>query len=225
MTVGNLYQSTTDEVTSAWLTFAIARRRNACQQITNLLLLFFTASLCWKFACICSGTESPVVVVLSDSMRPGFARGDVLLLCSTHSGRNVPFHIGEIVVWRAKGVNIPIVHRVVERHTTAAPDATPGVHQLMDGEGNVLPMVAMLTKGDSNVHNDRGMYNGQKWLQREDIVARCYAIMPLVGYFNIYYHDYTAGKYIIIVLLALAHIAYESVRNTDMGGDRRGWEE
>uniref|UniRef100_A0A0D9WP66 Signal peptidase complex catalytic subunit SEC11 n=1 Tax=Leersia perrieri TaxID=77586 RepID=A0A0D9WP66_9ORYZ len=59
------------------------------------------------------GSESPVVVVLSGSMEPGFKRGDILFL---HMSKD-PIRTGEIVVFNVDGREIPIVHRVIKAIT------------------------------------------------------------------------------------------------------------
>lgn len=59
-----------------------------------------------------TGSESPVVVVLSGSMEPGFYRGDILFL---HLGK-APIRTGEIVVYNIDGRDIPIVHRALQIH-------------------------------------------------------------------------------------------------------------
>jgi signal peptidase I len=57
-------------------------------------------------------SESPVVVVLSGSMEPAFQRGDILFL----DNQDYPIRVGEIVVFKIKDRDIPIVHRVMKVH-------------------------------------------------------------------------------------------------------------
>ena len=66
----------------------------------------------WKFLMVLTHSESPVVVVLSGSMEPAFQRGDILFLWLGNS----PFRVGEIVVFKIEGRDIPIVHRVIKVH-------------------------------------------------------------------------------------------------------------
>ena len=119
-------------------------------------------------------SESPVVVVLSGlsftdnyyftfnmiilllslwllgSMEPAFQRGDILFL----NNQDDPIRVGEIVVFKIKDRDIPIVHRVMKVHEKE------------------LGKVEVLTKGDNNRVDDRGLYApGQLWLQREDILG------------------------------------------------------
>ena len=113
---------------------------------------------------IVTGSPSPVVVVLSGSMEPAFYRGDLLVL--TLDDR--PYQVGDIVVYSLSGREIPIVHRVLE------------VTEREDGQ------VQLLTKGDNNAGNDRGLYNpGQLWLAPNDIQGRVRGCLPYVGYLTI----------------------------------------
>lgn len=98
----------------------------------------------WNIMKLVLYTESPVVVVLSGSMEPSMQRGDVLLLA-----KNTPIKNGDMIVYELEGENIPIVHRVM---TTQIDE---------NGELNIL------TKGDNNPVNDRGLYR-QKMLYLKD---------------------------------------------------------
>lgn len=62
---------------------------------------------------VVTGSESPIVVVLSGSMEPAFHRGDLLFLTNY---KEEPVRVGEIVVFKVEGRDIPIVHRVVKLH-------------------------------------------------------------------------------------------------------------
>ncbi|KAF5793187.1 putative signal peptidase I [Helianthus annuus] len=110
-------------------------------------------SLIWKLLMCVTGCESPVVVVLTESMEPAFQRGDILFL---RMGEE-PIRAGEIVVFNIDGRDIPIVHRVIKVH-----------------ERNDTADFDVLTKGDNNREaDDRGIYApGQEWLQRHHIMGR-----------------------------------------------------
>ena len=84
----------------------------------------------WKGLILFTGSESPVVVVLSGSMEPGFYRGDILFL-NQPKDHLVP---GDIVVFNTDGREIPIVHRIIK------------VHQKSEDGSDV----SILTKGDNN---------------------------------------------------------------------------
>lgn len=60
---------------------------------------------------VITGSDSPVVVVLSGSMEPAFYRGDLLLLTNDLED---PVRVGDITVFKVEGREIPIVHRVIK---------------------------------------------------------------------------------------------------------------
>lgn len=151
-------------------------KRQLTYQALNLAMVVFSALMIWKGLMVVTGSESPVVVVLryvsvlqrarvcllhcddcggiswgSGSMETAFQRGDILFL----TNYNDPIRVGEIVVFKIKHRDIPIVHRVLEVHE--------------DSEGKIQ----LLTKGDNNRVDDRGLYApGQVWLPREDVLGR-----------------------------------------------------
>lgn len=51
--------------------------------------------------------------VFSESMSPAFERGDILFLTMFNKD---PIVVGDIVVFRLKGRDIPIVHRTLKIH-------------------------------------------------------------------------------------------------------------
>ena len=65
------------------------------------------------------------------------------------------FHRGDIVVFKVADREIPIVHRIIK------------VHEKEDGT------VDLLTKGDNNAVDDRGLYAAsQSWIHREHVIGR-----------------------------------------------------
>ncbi|XP_042422475.1 signal peptidase complex catalytic subunit SEC11A-like isoform X5 [Zingiber officinale] len=123
------------------------------------------AVMAWKCLICVTGTESPVVVVLSGSMEPGFQRGDILFL---NMGKE-PIRAGEIVVFNFNRSEIPIVHRVIELH-----------------ERQDTREISILTKGDNNDENDRVLYaKGHLWLQKQHIMGRAIGFLPYVGWITI----------------------------------------
>uniref|UniRef100_A0A7N2M224 Signal peptidase complex catalytic subunit SEC11 n=2 Tax=Fagaceae TaxID=3503 RepID=A0A7N2M224_QUELO len=139
--------------------------RQVLTQAVSLGMIVTSALIIWKALMCITGSESPVVVVLSGSMEPGFKRGDILFL---HMSKE-PIRAGEIVVFNVDGREIPIVHRVIK------------VHERQDtGEVDVL------TKGDNNYGDDRLLYaHGQLWLQRHHIMGRAVGFLPYVGWVTI----------------------------------------
>jgi len=138
----------------------------------------------WKGLGIVTNNESPIVVVLSGSMEPAFYRGDLLFL---NNPRNTPLVVGDITVYRLPGLDVPIVHRVLETHAL---------------QSNPLRQ-KILTKGDNNGEDDLGLYNGREWLDREHIIGKVSGFMPYVGYVTIAMNDFPQLKYALIGFLGL----------------------
>ena len=98
-------------------------------------MIVSSALMIWKGLMVVTGSESPIVVVLSGSMEPAFHRwvsfrsdnygtrtrfsnasnfrGDLLFLTNY---REESVRVGEIVVFKIEGRDIPIVHRVIKLH-------------------------------------------------------------------------------------------------------------
>ena len=87
-------------------------KRQLSFQALNLAMIVFSALMIWKSLMFVTKSESPVVVVLSGSMEPAFQRGDILFL----NNQDDPIRVGEIVVFKIKDRDIPIVHRVMKVH-------------------------------------------------------------------------------------------------------------
>ncbi|KAI9227874.1 MAG: hypothetical protein DHS80DRAFT_31315 [Piptocephalis tieghemiana] len=158
------------------------RPRLILAQILNFALVVSSALALWRGLCVYTNSESPIVVVLSGSMEPAFYRGDLLFL----SLPDEPIAVNDICVFKIKGRDIPIVHRAlrVHNHTTAG--------QLV------------LTKGDNNHVDDRGLYNpGQDWIKREDVVGKVKGWLPYVGMVTIIMNDRPELKFVLLGALAL----------------------
>ena len=83
--------------------------RSLITQVLNLACIVLSALMMWKGLMVCTQSESPVVVVLSGSMEPGFYRGDILGLTLFDD----PLRNADIVVFQIEGRDVPIVHRYV----------------------------------------------------------------------------------------------------------------
>ena len=81
-------------------------------------------------------------------MEPSMQRGDVLFLA-----KNTPIVNGDIIVYEVPGQGIPIVHRVVTEQ--------------YDDKGNLM----VLTKGDNNPVNDRGLYPKKSLYITDDMIV------------------------------------------------------
>ncbi|XP_057504449.1 uncharacterized protein LOC130787952 isoform X1 [Actinidia eriantha] len=157
--------------------------RRALSQAITLGIMLASALIVWKTLICITGSESPIVVVLTGSMEPGIKKGDILLL---HMSKD-PIRAGEIVVFNVEGRDIPIVHRVIK------------VHELRyTGEVDVL------TKGDNNPVDDIGLYaHGQLWLQRHHILGRVVGFLPYFGWATIIMNEKPIIKYILVGALGL----------------------
>ena len=96
-------------LTSALSDLRSMNLRQLLLQLVSLGLIVTSALVIWKSLMLVTGSDSPVVVVLSGSMEPAFYRGDILFLYLAERATRV----GEIVVFNIKGREIPIVHRVI----------------------------------------------------------------------------------------------------------------
>ena len=160
-----------------------AKKRQLTFQVLNLAMVVFSVLMIWKGLMLVTKSESPFVVVLTGSMEPAIQRGDVLFL--NNAVREV--NVGDIVVFKIKGREIPIVHRVLKVH-------------LNDTSGKV----EVLTKGDNNSLDDRTLYApGQMWLEREDIVGKAVGVLRHVGMVTIMLNEYPPLKYAIVGLMGL----------------------
>lgn len=145
---------------------------------------------------VVTGSESPIVVVLSGSMEPAFHRGDLLFLTNY---KEEPVRVGEIVVFKVEGRDIPIVHRVIKLHEKCVIFIFYLVIiYLFNSSLNFRRAdgtVKFLTKGDNNNVDDRGLYApGQLWLTKKDIVGRARGFLPYVGIITIFMNEYPKVK-------------------------------
>ncbi|CAL9010465.1 unnamed protein product [Prunus brigantina] len=177
--------------------------RQVLTQAVSLGMIVTSALIIWKALMCVTGSESPVVVVLSGSMEPGFKRGDILFL---HMSKE-PIRAGEIVVFNVDGREIPIVHRVIKNQfikITWGPVSSNHKLFLQVHEREDTGEVDVLTKGDNNYGDDRLLYaHGQLWLQRHHIMGRAVGFLPYVGWVTIIMTEKPIIKYILIGALGL----------------------
>ncbi|PIK58365.1 putative signal peptidase complex catalytic subunit SEC11A-like [Apostichopus japonicus] len=158
-------------------------KRQLFYQVLNFGMIVSSALMIWKGLMVVTASESPIVVVLSGSMEPAFYRGDLLFLTNYQDD---PIRVGEIVVFKIEGRDIPIVHRVLR------------LHEKENGD------IKFLTKGDNNMVDDRGLYApGQLWLQRKDVVGRARGYVPYIGMVTILMNDYPKFKYFVLAGLGI----------------------
>jgi signal peptidase len=64
--------------------------------------------------------------------------------------------------------------------------------------------VYLLTKGDNNQVDDRGLYApGQMWIKRDEIVGRARGFLPYIGMVTIVMNDYPKLKWILLGIMAV----------------------
>eukprot|EP00466_Bigelowiella_natans_P006319 jgi/Bigna1/58160/fgenesh1_pm.59_\ len=118
-------------------------------------------------------------------MEPAFRCGDILFLMGEGTG---PLKAGDVVVFKVKERDIPIVHGVME------------IHVKPNGKSRIL------TKGDNNPVDDRGLYHaitGQLWLSQSDVIGRAMGYLPYVGMVTIALTDYPYLKDLLVGLICL----------------------
>lgn len=71
--------------------------RQIIYQVLNFAMIVSSALMIWKGLMVMTGSESPIVVVLSGSMEPAFFRGDLLLLTNDPDD---PIRAGDITVFK-----------------------------------------------------------------------------------------------------------------------------
>eukprot|EP00727_Mastigamoeba_balamuthi_P011446 m51a1_g6924 putative signal peptidase complex catalytic subunit sec11c isoform x1 (183) ;mRNA; r:162645-163372 len=156
------------------------RLRQLVLTVVTFGLVVASALAIWKTLMLTTGSESPIVVVLSGSMEPAFRRGDLLFLTLFGADAARELRSGDVIVYKLPGQDIPIVHRIT------------AVHQ--DPKGRVR----YLTKGDANPVDDRGLYRTSLWVSREQIIGRADVFLPYVGVVTIAMNDYPYLKYVMI---------------------------
>ncbi|KAH6669830.1 signal peptidase complex catalytic subunit SEC11 [Halenospora varia] len=161
---------------------SLQKPRPAAAQLLSFGLILSTAFMMWKGLSVITDSPSPIVVVLTSSMEPAFQRGDLLFL----NNRDIVSEpgVGDIVVYNVDGIDIPIVHRIIQK---------------WEGAGTKF-----LTKGDNNMADDTGLYaKGQNYLGRENIIGSVIAYVPFVGYVTILLSEYPWLKTVMLGLMGL----------------------
>ena len=77
-------------------------------------MIVSSALMIWKGLMVVTGSESPIVVVLSGSMEPAFHRGDLLFLTNYE---HEDIRVGEIVVFKVLFFPISCCLKVVSPHS------------------------------------------------------------------------------------------------------------
>lgn len=150
--------------------------RNFLKQCINASYAIIGTYMTWKLISLFLNNDSPIVVVLSESMSPGFERGDILWL------RPKEYSVGDMTVFQLYKNTIPIVHRAIKKFGTRT-----------------------LTKGDNNRVDDVGLYKpNQYYLDPSDIKSCVFAYIPFFGMMTIWINTIPAIKYIVLTCVGLS---------------------
>lgn len=123
-----------------------------------------------KLLMVWTNTNVPVTVSLSGGLMFPPQRGDVILF----TNNTAKVGIGDLVNFKVRDRIVPLFHRILKV-----------IHDSQTGK------VLILTKGDDNRVDDRGLYSpGQLWLHREDILGKGIGILPGWGNLAIALCDY-----------------------------------
>lgn len=145
-------------------------------QIINGFYSILGTYMLWKLIGILANNDSPIVVVLSESMSPGFNRGDILFLTTKE------YTTGDMAVFQLSKREIPIVHRVIRKYGDR-----------------------ILTKGDNNLRDDTMLYRrGQYMLDPKDVVSVVFGNLPFFGMLTIWVNSYPYLKSIIILICGMS---------------------
>ena len=149
--------------------------------------MMLSSLLIWMIFVLIFRNNMPLVVVLSDSMKPDFQRGDLLL--ATGQTWNGMFPIAQICAYNVDTSPVPIVHRMIETHAN---------------EGREL----VLTKGDNNPEPDNWLYRGQQFYTNKEVETKLEAVLPFVGWVSIMVKE---DKRMMVLFLAI--LTYASLRS------------
>ena len=180
--------------------------RQALHELFATLRLIASVYMVWKALSCLTNTPCPLVVVTSESMEPGFRRGDILLL----SNRQSHVQVGDIPVLWFRGRKLPmvcsaqklvVVLRVVvnefcvgrctelsQRILLQVMDALETsrkfcIWHVMRRLFTKNTSQYLLTKGDNNIANDAALYPGdQKYATSDDVVGVVRGVMPFLGW-------------------------------------------
>jgi len=151
-------------------------KKQAIRSIASVAVLAAIVYLATNiFTVYILGTKTPFTVVTSGSMRPTLMEGDLLIVRGVKSPDSLKE--GDIIVFRYKFSDKPVVHRIVK------------VIRIQSGK------VYFQTKGDANPAPDAG------YRTLDDILGVVAFRIPKLGYVFWFFHT-TEGRALALVLIA-----------------------
>jgi len=110
----------------------------------------------------------------------GPQRGDLLLIYQEQQKES--YRVGDVVALRVGDRQATIVHRIVQLSTSGENEQ----ESVGQASRRKYQSVQILTKGDDNRVNDRGLYPpGESWLPVDSILGKVIGIVRFGGMFSI----------------------------------------
>lgn len=140
--------------------------RGACYAFV-LLFLCIILRIVVDFALnMATRCRVPIMVICSGSMQPALYRGDVVFFANFSQPK-----VSDIVAFEAAGHGPLIAHRVARIVALQSPSGSvPG----------------FITRGDANMEDDHSLYRNGRALYKSDIIGKCYAVIPMLGYVSLF---------------------------------------
>merc|ERR1712115_364556 len=151
-------------------------KRQFLYQILSFGMIVSSALMIWKGLMVVTGSESPIVVVLSGSMEPAFQRGDLLFLTNYEEEE---IRVGEIVVLK--------LH---EKEDGTIKFLTKGDNNSVDDRGLYAPGQLWLDRKDV-VGRARGFlpYVGIVTIIMNDYPKFKYAVLACLGFYVLIHRE------------------------------------
>ena len=115
----------------------IREKINSVRYLKDILEIVFAFIIAWIFyqgLALATGTQTPIVSVVSESMEPVLHRGDLVFVIKPEN-----LQVGNIVIYQKENSQFTIIHRIIEKKE--------------DG---------YITKGDNNPAPDAGTIRPQQ---------------------------------------------------------------
>lgn len=153
---------------------------NIFRRLVSVADMVLSSALIWMIFVLIFRNNMPLVVVLSNSMKPDFVRGDLLLATGPPWGEIFPN--GRVCAYNVRTSPIPIVHRMIETHIV-------GKNKLV------------LTKGDNNEVPDNWLYSGEQFYVNDEVETQIVGVLPFVGWVSIAVKEDKRVSILFIVFL------------------------
>jgi len=123
----------------------ISKKYEYVRDAAEIVVMFIAAWIFYQVLGIITGTNMPIVAVVSASMEPTLYRGDLLFVTSAN------YTVGDIVLYERNDVNYIIVHRIIKETEKGFvikgdnnPSPDPGYVQTSQIKGKVRYAIPLL---------------------------------------------------------------------------------